>query len=250
MRFYVSPGEVFPEKNLIEIKDKKEIHHIRDVMRLKEGLSVEVFNGRGSEYIGDIKRIDKNSIIIDIKEVISLRKEYPFNITLYQAIPKKTKMDFIIEKAVELGVDTIVPIITERTIPVIEEKGLKKIERFKRIVKAAAKQCGRANLPIVSDITYFKEALIDAKKKDLVIFAALDKDTKPLKKILSSIKPKNIAIFVGPEGDFSPKEILMAKGEGYHISSLGKLILRVETASIFILSSINYEYLLYKDTGM
>ena len=247
MRFYVLPEEIFPEKNLIEIKDKKELHHIRDVMRLKEGLDVEVFDGKGKAYSGNIKKVDRNTIIIEIKKIISLKKESPFNITLYQALPKKTKMDFIIEKAVELGAAAITPIITERTIPIIKEKGLKKIDRFKRIARAAAKQCGRAALPVISDVINFKDALNMAKKNDLVIFAALDKSAVLLKEILRPIKPKNIAIFVGPEGDFTPEEISMAKEEGYKISSLGKLVLRVETAGIYILSCLNYEYFLYKN---
>jgi len=250
MRFYVLPDEIFPKKNIIEIKDKKEVHHIRDVMRLKEGTDVEVFDGKGKEYSGDIKKIDRNSIIIKIKKVTSLKKEPPFNITLYQALPKKSKMDFIVEKAVELGVAIITPIVTERTVPVIKEKSPKKIGRWMRIAKAAAKQCGRARLPVVSDILDFKHALIDAKKNDLIIFAALDKDAEPLKEILKSRTPKTIAIFIGPEGDFSQNEVSMAKEEGYKICSLGEFVLRVETASIYILSSINYEYLLHKDTGM
>ena len=250
MRFYVLPDEIFPEKKIIEIKDKKEIHHIRDVMRLKKGIAVDVFDGKGKAYSGNIKELDKNSIIIEIKKTLSLEKEPSFNITFYQAIPKKSKIDFIIEKAVELGVSAIVPIITERTVPVIKEKRLKKIDRWTRIAKSAAKQCGRAKLPVILDVTNFKDALNMAKKNDLIIFAALDKSAVPLKDILRSIKPKDVAIFVGPEGDFSPKEISLAKEEGCKISSLGKLVLRVETAGIYILSCLNYEYLLHKDPGV
>ncbi len=250
MRFYVSPEEIFPEKNIIEIRDKKELHHIRDVMRLKKGISVDVFDGRGKEYRGVIKSVDRNLMLIEIKETSTSKKESPITITLYQAIPKKTKMDFIIEKAVELGVNEITPIITERTIPIIDEKGSKKIGRWRRIVKASATQCGRVNLPTVSDIMSFEDALIKAKKNDLVIFAALDKDRRPLKEVLQTTKAKDIAIFIGPEGDFSRKEVSMAKEHGYKISSLGRLVLRVETAAIYILSSLNYEYFLYKDPGV
>jgi 16S rRNA (uracil1498-N3)-methyltransferase len=243
MRFYVSPESIFTDKNLIEISDKSEVHHIRDVMRLREGVKVNIFDGRGKEYSGEIKKIDRNLVLIKITKANTWRKELPYNITLYQAIPKRAKMDFIIEKAVELGVNKITPIITERTAPIVKDKSRIKVERWSRIARAASKQCGRMGLPIISDVTDFDDALVESKKNDLVIFAALDNDAKPLRSILRNAVSKNIAVFVGPEGDFSSKEILMAKEEeDYRISSLGPSILRSETAAIYILSCISYEY--------
>ena len=160
MRFYVSPESIFRERNIIEIKDKEELHHIRDVMRLGKGAVVDVFDGRGKEYSGEIKNIDRNSAVIEIKKIRDRKKRMPFNVTLYQAIPKKNKMDLIVEKAVELGVDTIVPIITERTLPKApRERKRKKIERWERIIKAASNQCGRVNLPAISDIKHFNDSL-------------------------------------------------------------------------------------------
>jgi len=242
MRFYVSPESIFPEKNIIEIKDRKEVHHIRDVMRLRQGASVNVFDGRDREYLGSIKEVNRNSIVIEIKRAVDFKGDIPYKVTLYQAVPKRTKMDFIIKKAIELGVDRIVPIVTERTVPVIGEKGHAKIERWSRISKVASKQCGRTSLPVISDISDFNKALVESKKDDLVIFAALDKDARPLREILKAPNPKGIAVFVGPEGDFSQGEISMAKGQGYNICSLGPLVLRVETAAIYILSCLGYEY--------
>ena len=242
MRFYVPPESIFPEKNTIEIKDKKEIHHIRDVMRLKIGDSVDIFDGRAKEYRGTIEKINKNSVILGIKKGIDFKGGLPYKLTLYQAIPKKNKMDFIVEKAVELGVERIVPMLTERTVPAIKDKSHKRIQRWRRIIKAASKQSGRVRMPIISDVTDFNNALIESKKMDLVIFAALDKDAKPLKEILKTSRPKRIAVFIGPEGDFSQNEISMANREGYTICSLGPLVLRIETAAIHVLSCLNYEY--------
>lgn len=242
MRFYASPESIFPEKNIIEIKDTEEIHHIRDVMRLRKGMSVNVFNGKDREYTGEIKQIAKSSVIIEIKESKDYEDNIPYRLTLYQAIPKKGKMDFIVEKTIELGVGRIVPIITERSVPAIGDKSCKKTGRWIRIAKAASKQCGRIKLPVISDVADFNDALIESKKNDLVLFAALDRDAVPLKMILKKAAPKNIAVFVGPEGDFSEKEISMAKEQGCRICSLGPLVLRVETASICILSCLNYEY--------
>jgi len=242
MRFYVPPESIFTERRIIEIKDMDEIHHIRDVMRLKKDTSVNVFDGKGKEYSGDIKKIDKDSVVIEINGVVDNKGIIPYKATLYQAIPKKTKMDFIIEKAVELGADTIVPMVTERTITALkEEKRSAKVERWRRVGKAASKQCGRVELPEIADVTEFNNALEASKKNDLVIFAALDKDARPLRSILRDSSQKNIAIFVGPEGDFSQDEIAAAKGQGYSICSLGPRVLRVDTAAIYILSCLNYE---------
>ncbi|NQV04733.1 MAG: 16S rRNA (uracil(1498)-N(3))-methyltransferase [Candidatus Omnitrophica bacterium] len=242
MRFYVSPEDISPSKNIIEIKDKDEVHHIRDVMRLKKGECVRVFDGRGKEYLGDIKEIGKFSVVIGIRDTVNSRIEDSFSITLYQAIPKKSKMDFIIEKAVELGADRIVPIITERTVPSLKDKASKKKDRWQRLAKAASKQCGRSNLPSISDILGFNDALAEAKRSELVLFAALDDSAKLLSAILEAGHPKSVSVFIGPEGDFSDKEISVAKSKGFSICSLGSLVLRVETAAIYVLSSLNYEY--------
>lgn len=242
MRFYVSPDSIFPEGKIIEIKDRQELHHIRDVMRLEKGTSVCIFDGIGKEYVGDIKEINRNSVIIEIKNCKDYKNKRPFKATLYQAIAKKGKMDSIVEKAVELGVDRIVPIVTERTVVTIDKKANIKRGRWSRIARSASKQCGRIRLPAISEISYFNRALIESEKSDMVIFAAMDRDARPLKEILKGSNPKSVAIFVGPEGDFSQGEIAMARKQGYRICSLGQSVLKVETAAIYILSCLNYEY--------
>jgi len=241
MRFYVSPEFIFPEKNIIELKDPAEVRHICNVMRLGEGDPITVFDGQGREYLGEIKEIKKQLILITIRKSLSAAKGKDFSVTLYQAIPKKSKMDFIVEKAVELGVDKIVPVATERTIPELRDKVQGKTNRWQRIAKAASKQCGRARLPLISTVMDFNSALDEARNNELVILAALDNDAKPLNSILKGISPKSVALFIGPEGDFSNKEILLAKKNDINICSLGTLVLRVETAAIYALSALNYE---------
>ncbi|MCX5693215.1 MAG: 16S rRNA (uracil(1498)-N(3))-methyltransferase [Candidatus Omnitrophica bacterium] len=240
MRFYVQPDSIFPLKNIIEIKDKTEVHHIRDVMRLRKGDAVNIFDGQGREFACFIEELKKESITIKIKEALDFKREPNFNITLYQAIPKKAKMDFIVEKAVELGVAKLVPVITDRTVPEIKDFS-KKIERWNRIAMASSKQCGRRVLPIIADVLDFNSALIDSKQKELTIFASIDKESRPLKDILKGLNPKSIAVFVGPEGDFSPRETYLAREKGHKICSLGSLILKSETAAIYILSCLSYE---------
>ena len=241
MRFYVPPDSIFPLKNLILIKDKAEAHHIRDVMRLKKGDIVDIFDGQGREFSCRIEDINKDEVIIKIKEESAPKHDRPFSVTLYQAIPKKTKMDFIVEKTVELGVSRIVPVVTDRTVPEIKDF-TKKLERWRRIGMASSKQCGRRILPVISDVADFNSALIDSKQKDLSVFASLDKESKPLKNILRGLAPKHIAVFVGPEGDFSPREVALAKENGNSMCSLGSLVLKSETAAVYMLSCLMYEY--------
>ena len=240
MRFYVHPDSIFPLKNIIEIKDKTEVHHIRDVMRLKKGDIVDIFDGQGMEFSGSIEEVSRGAVIIEIKQRLESKSETSLNITLYQAIPKKAKMDFIVEKTVELGVTKLVPVITDRTIPEIKNFS-KKIERWNRIAMASSKQCGRRVLPVIADVLDFNSALIAAKQKGLAIFASIDKESMPLKDILKGLTLKSIAVFVGPEGDFSPRETSLAKEIGLKICSLGNLILKSETAAIYILSCLSYE---------
>ncbi|MDP2922020.1 MAG: RsmE family RNA methyltransferase [Candidatus Omnitrophota bacterium] len=241
MRFYVSPDSIFPDKNIIDIRDRREIHHIRDVMRLEKGAVVNIFDGKGREFTGVIESISKISVVIEIESEKPLKSDTVFSSTLYQAIPKKDKMELIIEKAVELGVENIVPIVTERTVPDIKDKANKLIERWSKIAMASSKQCGRVNLPAVSGIADFNKALEEAKKSSLVIFAALDKEARPLKSILKGAPHKDISIFIGPEGDFSPQEVKMAKENGFKICSLGQLVLKSDTAGIYVLACLNYE---------
>ena len=242
MRFYVSPEYIYSEQKRIEIKDKGELRHIRDVMRLAPGSEVVVFDGTGMEYLGRIKGINRSSVAIDIIRKIERKEDMIPDITLYQAIPKKGRMDLIVEKAVELGVTRVTPMITERTIPSIIGKAGKKQKRWSRIAMTAAKQCGRAKLPLVAGVMDFEDCLEESGKSGFVAFAALDKNARPLKELLKGSRAKNISVFVGPEGDFSQKEIELARSKGYAICSLGGSVLRVETAAIYILSCVNYEY--------
>ena len=241
MRFFVSPEYISRQENLIKIIDKKEVHHIRDVLRLKEGVEVTVFDGSGNDYIGNIKHIDKSNILITISKIVSSVWRPYFNIRLYQAIPKKGKMDYIVEKVTELGINVIVPIFTERTIPDENVSIQKKIERWYRIAKASSKQCGRSDIPQILDPVDFNTAIKKAKPSDLVILAALDREARPLPDIIKNKSFKDISIFIGPEGDFSPNEVFLARQSGCEICSLGRLVLKVDTAAIFIISCINYE---------
>ncbi len=237
----------------------KEAHHILDVMRLKVLDEVVVFDGTGREYTGIVKTADRRSLEVQIKSVreSSCRERGP-HLTLIQAITKKDKMDYITEKATELGVSRIIPVTTERTIPEWSEtkKGAI-VERWRKIAQEAAKQCGRSDVPEVSPIMLFRDcfALYNSSLRssgaglamtvldhDLKLIAVLSDKAIKLKDALKNGSGKNITIAIGPEGDFTPEEAEYALNAGFKIISLGERVLKSDTAGLSALSMINYEY--------
>ena len=211
------------------VKDERLVHQWRNVFRYNTGSEVILFNGSGYEYDCLIQNLNNREAVL---EVVRKREGVlPKNkITLYQSIIKKDKMEWIVEKATELGVSRIVPIISERS----EKKDLK-LERMQKIDIEAAEQCGRADVSIISDVTSLDEALKyceNAVTCDLS--GSLELKAESLKKTLSS-KLKPLSLFVGPEGGWSEKEIERFKEAKIEIFSLGKLTLRAETAAIVAL---------------
>ena len=238
-RFYVKPEDVRGSEILVS---KEEAHHIIDVMRLTVGDNVVAFDGSGKEYTGKIKAVDKNGVMVRITSVKKARQDKDINITIVQGLPKREIMDYVVEKVTELGVDRIIPVIVERTVVRYDEdKARQKVSHWKNIAISASKQCGRVKIPDIRPITTLAEVLKDIKNYDLVIMACLSGHTVPLKKAISGSKAKEILVLVGPEGDFSPKEIEAARSSGVRLVSLGDMVLRVETAAIYIMSVLNYE---------
>ena len=231
-----------------------EAHHILDVMRLKISDEVVVFDGTGREYTGIVKAADRKSLEVQIKSARESSVGRGPLITLIQAIPKKTRMDYIAEKATELGVSRIIPVTTERTIP--EWNDAKKasiVERWRKLAREAAKQCGRPDIPQIRPITDFKRAITGAVCSgenddstapvyNLKLLATLADDAITLKDALKSSREGNIIIAIGPEGDFTPEEAEDARSAGFKIVSLGPRVLKSDTAGLAVLSMINYEY--------
>ncbi len=241
-RFYV-PGRNI-SANRITI-DGEEAHHVIDVMRLKEGDPVTVFDGTGVEYEGTISGIDRRDKLVTvgvIRRKVREKTDFP-SITLIQAIPKQEKMGFIVEKATELGVSIITPVVTGRTVVRPEAGAMKsKVDKWRRNAVAAAKQCGRADVPEIKDIVTFNEAMMGIKDNDLAMMACLSERTKSIKKVLKVKVPGKLAVLIGPEGDFTPGEMEAASKHGCVFISLGERVLRSDTAGIFVLSALNYEY--------
>ncbi len=240
-RFYCSPENI--KGDIISIKNK-EAHHIAKVMRLKEKDAVVVFDGKGKEYVGLIQKVLPKEVMVKIQEVKSLHQElrHP-KVTLAISLPKKSKMDYIVEKCTELGVDTIIPIRTARTIVTPkEDKEPIRIARWEKIAIEASKQSGRTVLPILEQIKQFSELLLEVKNYDLaILFCLTDEKREELPEILSKFEGEKILSIIGPEGDFTPQEINLAKKAGCRLASLAQTVLKVDTAAIAIMAILNYE---------
>lgn len=237
-RFYISPDSI--RRDVIYIRGQ-EAHHARDVMRLKVGDEIIVFDGTGKEYIGVIDKLDKKDIIAKIEKTIK-RQIDTFRLALAQAVPKSNKMDFIVEKATELGAQRIIPIITNRTIVQVDTtKATSKINRWKKLAVAASKQCGRVKIPEISEVKDFEDSLSYIKDYELALMPCLDEGVEKLKDVLKNDSVKSAIIYIGPEGDFTEDELRTAKSMGARLVSLGKEILRSDTAAITTLSILNYE---------
>ena len=234
MRIYCPSTNIIRDR--IIILDPGQIHHLSSVKRLKKGDRVVVFDGESQEYECVIDSIAKDKAELS---VVKTRKAVPvkLDLTLACALPKKVKMDYIIEKTVELGVDRIIPIKTERTIVEYSpEKAKEKLKRWQAIAIEASKQCGRIKLPQIEPISEFNKVVTQAKDYKLAVIPYLGLDNKPLKDIFHDFRPASVIIFIGPEGDFSPREIKLAKENGCIGASLGDLVLKVDTAAISVIA--------------
>lgn len=221
----------------------REAKHILNVMRLKENDNVVVFDGTGKEYSGFIKEIKIKSLIVEVISTKTPKKEGLPEIMLVQAVPKKEKMDFIVEKATELGISSIAPVITERTVVSLEgDKAFDKVERWRKIALEATKQCGRADVPEIKNVQKFYNFIYNKNDADLTLMACLGEDTINFRQAISDFKRGKITFFIGPEGDFTPDEIKMAENSANcKFISLGRRVLKSDTAGLYVLSVLNYE---------
>ena len=241
-QFFVDTSQIQDKKIVITGKD---VNHIKNVLRMKIGEEVSISNGEdGKEYRGIIKEFLDDEVICDLAFVKEDGVELPSKVYLYQGLPKADKMELIIQKAVELGVYEIIPVATKRAVVKLDEKKSKsKIARWQAISESAAKQSKRAIIPKVADVLSFKEALKDCQKAHVkVIPYELAEGMEKTKEIISGLKPgQDVAIFIGPEGGFEETEINAAMEAQITPVTLGKRILRTETAGFTILSWIMYQ---------
>jgi len=234
-RFYC-PDSKFSE-NTIRLTNKDELHHMRHVLRLKNQERISLFNGKDTEAIGSIHSINTREAVIIIESKKIFQRKSP-TVILACAIPKKSKFETIIEKATELNVDEIIPIITERTqLKLNEQGGDKKTLRYHSIAVNAVKQCLRITIPQIHAPKKFPEVLHYLKKRNKLYIPSLQEKDLTLFKAITRVKPTDrIAFLIGPEGDFTPDEYAQAERAGAIAVTLGKNVLRVETAALCVLS--------------
>jgi 16S rRNA (uracil1498-N3)-methyltransferase len=237
-RYFCSDDSIKNGRITVEGGDAK---HLKTILRAQPGDRISVVT-QSKEYIAEIMEANKESIICTLVEEVLTNNEARTNITLCQGIPKQTKMESIIQQNVELGVKRFIPLITERTVVKLDDKNReqKKLERWQKIAKESAKQSKRNIIPIVEDITTVKQLIEKLKNEDAEIIVPYElEDVKPLKDVLFESKD-NYYIVIGPEGGFDIKEIEMFREIGAHIATLGKRILRTETAGLVTATIVMY----------
>ena len=221
-----------------------DVNHIKNVLRMAVGDKICVINGQNNkEYYCEITSVGNDAVDTRICEIRESDQELGNEVVLFQGLPKSDKMELIIQKAVELGVHTIVPVSTDRTVVKLDaKKEANKRKRWMSISESAAKQSGRLRIPEVTPVVSYREALEMAKKMDVrLIPYELAEGMEKTRELMSSIQPgQSVAVFIGPEGGFESSEIEKAMEIGAWPITLGKRILRTETAGLVTLAMLVY----------
>ncbi len=235
-RYFLEPG-AWTERTLLLTGE--EAHHAMRVMRVKEGKHIEVFDGKGKSAVCTVTQASRSAIECRIETATT--QDHPKHpVTLCQSIPKGGNMELIVQKAVELGVSTIQPLITAHTVARPDAVS-KKQAKWQRIALEACKQCGQNHLPKIQEPLAFSDWINTGKSTDCRIIAALDPAAVHFKELLEKHPVTGgVELLIGPEGDFSADEYQLAYAAGFKPVSLGEIVLRVETASLYALSVLKH----------
>lgn len=245
--FFVSPSQI-DEGNKTIIINGSDVNHIRNVLRMKVQEEMLISDGQGHDYLCRIAAFGENEVIIaDITEQTFQGTELSSNIYLFQGLPKSDKMEWIIQKAVELGVYEIIPVSTRRAVVKLDEKkAAAKVKRWNGIAESAAKQSRRGIIPQVTNVMTWKQAVEYAEALDWKLipyenFKDMRSTRDMIEKICRDTEHGRIGIFIGPEGGFDEAEVDYAIEHGIQPISLGRRILRTETAGLMLLSVLMYQ---------
>jgi len=238
-RFLVNPTQISEKEVSILGSEAK---HLSKVLRIKEGEKVLVLDGLGSSYLIQLEEVAEEGVRGRILEEISLASEPPLEVTLVQSILKGEKMDWVVQKATELGITRFVPLVSDRTIVKLNPaKALDRQKRWEKIAQEAVKQCGRALVPEIAPVKTLEEVIKEFAEGELVILPWEGEQAQGLKEVLEeSSQPQKVSFFIGPEGGFSQEEVEKAQRAGAKVVSLGPRILRAETAALAVSSIILY----------
>lgn len=238
--FFTEPSRIRENDIFIEGAD---FNHMKNVLRMKPGEKVGISDGQGVDYTCEVDHFEEDAVVLRILSSEKSYSELASRITLFQGLPKGDKMELIIQKAVELGVWEVVPVATRRAVVKLDDKKAgKKVQRWNSIALGAAKQSGRSLVPEVKPVMTFAEALSYAEECDLVLIPyEMAEGMEKTKAVISSIRPgQRIGVFIGPEGGFDEEEVERAEAIGARPITLGKRILRTETAGLTVLSILMY----------
>lgn len=243
-RCHVDPAQ---SNNATLSLSEREAHHAVHVLRMKPGERIVALDGQGSEFLCELIDAGKKSATLKVLSRTRIAP-LPYQLTLVQAVPKGKAMEHIVQKATELGVSRIVPLLSERTVVQLdEEDGNSKVAKWMEVAVEAIKQCGSAWLPRIDPPLSPTAFLARGERFDLTLLASLQSDSAHPRQLFDNHLeerkklPSTIAVWIGPEGDFTPAEINMARNAAAAPITLGPLVLRSDTAAIYALSVLNYE---------
>ena len=235
-RFYLPPS-AWTESPFIEGDEAK---HLAQVLRIQSGATITVFDGLGNFAEARVLSVSKQRIDLMLELAESKPTPLP-EITLAQAIPKGKNMDWIVQKAVELGVSKIQPLVTRNT---IVSPGDEKAEKWRRTALEACKQCAQFTIPVIAEPISFEAWIKSPDPSELKIIASLAENPENFRETLAAHPEiESVTILIGPEGDFTPQETEVALAAGFIPVTLGDLVLRVETATLFSISAIRFHYI-------
>ena len=222
------------------LSDSAQLHHLRDVLRLKIDDEVIVFDGKGNEYAGVITRIERKQAELKVTPLKSSR-HHKTKITLACAIPKGGRMDDIIDYLTQLGVERIIPMWTERVVVRLDDvRTESRLKRWRKIAENAARQSQRSSILLIDPVTRLENVISDSHDYDLKLIPTLAGERRLIKDVLAGARPNDIIVLIGPEGDFTPGEIEMAQSEGFIPVSLGDTVLRVAAAAVAVASYLKF----------
>lgn len=225
----------------ISINTAEQVHYLYGVLRLRPKESLLVFDGKGAEYLCVAENLTSRQIDLKVKEKRQARPIEP-RLSIACAIPKKSKMDDIIDKLTQLGAASIIPMLTQRVnVEWGQQQRNKHAARWRKIAISACEQSGRAYLPVIEDIVEFKTVIAKKGDFDLKLIPNLTHKKNTLKELFIAHHFRNILVLIGPEGDFTPEEVKLALDNGFQAVSLGDLVLRVETAAVAVASYIRLD---------
>lgn len=239
--FFVIPEQVGETEIYVTGQD---VNHMKNVLRMKIGEQVEISDGNNKKYLCEVSAYEEEQAVLRILEIREADTELKSRLYLFQGLPKNDKMELIVQKAVELGAYEVIPVSMKRCVVKLDaKKAAKKVERWNSISESAAKQAGRSIIPKVSDVVSYREALERAEQLDVVLVPyELEEGMAETKKLLHQIQPgQSVGIFIGPEGGFEREEVEQAIEVGAHPVTLGRRILRTETAGFTMLSILMFE---------